>query len=923
MDSDYDYDFEDEPLSNQSQDEVRPYQPTLGKPAAKNAYLQHHEAEDDAYSEDYESDPEYKDDFEASKATCAKPAKALPKRVGEKTRSYRSAVKAPVVARRLPSTKSTATQRTSASQWEARLNALRSTPAKAHSYLVSLKKTNAELRSQLRSLNAKLNDIIENSPKRRPPSSVTGKARAKTEQLRIAEKQVEMYRQEAEVVKARLEQLMAPAYGLELKNEIKQKEERIKRLTRAINAKQKRRKPRERDLERLLVRQEAPDSVKQANDLTHNLTVYTEKVRELEREAERNAGLKEDLRGQEGVLTKRCGKLMDIAEHYQTDEVLTSQRRLEEVKARVDKFSRHVGIVQHASASKASILKTQEAELKKALDAYTSQRQQLIREMTQRQLKIEVLETDLEGELEYGKQSGFEDVLSRVHLAGRKASSSLPGRSIGKGYPLAYEAIVEVDESVQDSRSRLDLGDSGGHKSQGVFSRPVLDFKGNPKSFETSKSSRVDSQTSTKPQDKPAEPSKATLRKVEPVKPALPKTEGKADGPLKSEEKPKVIEQPVSLSKPNFSFKADPAPRVSALDSLIKTQSNPPAQEPADAVSTISIRNSRVRRVVSGTVQDSPVLPAADISRDQSRLLESPEKSVGESTDRLTTYSTSTYQPASAFYPPITTQSSARLGEHDKALALSQSTSSRNRSHLFQSDQASQGEGFRSLHKEGVGEALPESEFKPLQRDGMEDSSAQSAAFKPLPREVVQESAGDSAFRSLPREMQKESPADSGFRSLPREMLGESPAPSGFKPLPRDVLNDPPVDSAFKPLKPSISTDSPPKRDRSHLFEEKAAFVPMTSTHNTESSPHYEKPSQSLFSEKRVKPSEDRVSFTQTKELARKAEQSVFSLDLDDKESSTNFTDIQTKRRWPLSKRASHGPINRRVPFSPPPHGGL
>jgi hypothetical protein len=909
MDSDYDYDFEDEPHSNQSQDEGSAYQPTLVKPAAKNAYPQQKAEEDDAYSEDYESDPEYKDNFEDSKPSvpAAKAVKAPPKRVVMKTRSYKSAVKAPIVARRPPSTKSVATQRTSASQWEARLNALRSSPAKAQSYLVSLKKTNTELRNQLKTLNAKLNDIIENSPKRRPPSSVAVRARAKTEQLRNAEKQIEGYMQEAEVVKARLKQLMAPTYGLELKDEIKQKEERIKRLTRAINAKKKRRRPRERDLERLLVRQEAPDIVKQANELTHDLTIYTEKVRELEREAERNAGLKEDLRKQEGVLTKRCEKLMDIAAHYQTDEVLTSQRRLEEVKTRVEKFSRHVGIVQHATESKASVLRTQEAELKRVLDAYTSQRQQLIREMTQRQLKIELLETDLEEELEYGKQSGMEGVLSRVHLARRKASNSMPSRSIGKGYSLVREAIVEVDESVQDSRSsRLDLVHPGDNKPQGMSSRPVLHFKGEPKSSEASKSSRVDSQTSTKPQDKQAEPVKASLPKVEPVKPALPKLE--ADGPLKTEERPKVIDQkPVSLTKPNFSFKADPAPRVSALDSVIKTQSNQPAQEPADAVSTISIRNSRVRRVVSGSVQDSPVIPSVDISRDRSCLLESPEKSVTESTDRLTTYSTSTYQPASALSPPITTQSSGRLGEHERVLG-----SSRNRSHLFQIDQASEGEGFKALHKEGLGDPHPGSGFKPLQRDVMGDSSVPSG-FKPLPREVVQEPSADSAFRSLPREMQRESPGDSGYKSLPREMLGESLAATGFKPLPREALSDPPVDAAFKPLSSSILADSPPKRNRSHLIEEKAAFVPITSTHNTASPPHYEKPSQSLFSDKRVKPSEDRVSCTQTKELARRAEQSVFSLDLDDKESNANFTDIQTKLK-PFAFEAKN-PV---VPISKP-----
>jgi DNA repair exonuclease SbcCD ATPase subunit len=370
MESDYDYDFEDDPPSNHSLEDLSQF-PSASPKKAEQRPKKGVQIEEDQYSDEYESEhDDYEDDFERTlppsplKAVDTAKVKALETtkaatvvKLAPKRPVLKTEVKTKVLPKRPPSNESAATQQTSSSQWEVKLSALKASPAKSQKYLETLQKENAELRAQLRTLNAKLNDLVEDTAKHRPAEPLTTKSRAKSEQLKTAEKQIDNCQQEYEVVKARLNQLTAPAYGQRLSTEISNEENTIKQLGKAITAAMKQRRAREKDLERLIVRQETPDIVKQANKLTQELGKYTEKVSEAEREAVRNVKQREDLSEQEEVLTRRVEKLADIASHYQTDEHLEDARRLEEMKSQIDKFSKHVEIVQHSTDSKASRLK--------------------------------------------------------------------------------------------------------------------------------------------------------------------------------------------------------------------------------------------------------------------------------------------------------------------------------------------------------------------------------------------------------------------------------------------------------------------------------------------------------------------------------------------------------------------------------------
>jgi hypothetical protein len=834
MESDYDYDFEDDPPSDHSLEDLS--QSPVPVKKADQGPKKGAQIEEDQYSDEYESEhDDYEDDFEqtlppapptvttvraaetakvkavgsAKVATVVKPA---PKRPVIKTE-----VKIKEPPKRPPSNESAATHKTSSSQWEAKLNALKTSPTKSTKYLETLQKENAELRGQLKSLNAKLNDLIEDTPKRRPAESLTNKSRAKSEQLKTAEKQIDICQQEYAVVKARLDQLMAPAYGQGLSAEISNKEDKIKQLGKAITAAMKQRRAREKELERLIVRQEAPDVVKQTNELTQELALYTEKVREAEREAVRSVKQREDLSKQEEVLSRRVEKLADIASHYQTDEHLEEARRLEEMKSQIDKFSKHVEIVQHSSESKASRLKAQETELKKVLESYSISKLALMKEMTQKQLKIEVLETDLQYEIEFCRQEGLDDLVSGPSFARAKESGSMPSRSFvhNKSYPLVQDQILEVDESLQESKSKDDtdlIFD---------FNKPEplrLNIESKPKVFSTETSLPVQ-RTNLEPKMKTVETSTTTQADIQTE--GVLKPQYTLEKPGKIEDKPKIEEpKPVSLTKPNFSFKTEPekTPRVSALDAILHTQSEQPTPAQADVVGTISTRKSRVTGVTSSSATDDVYKPSLAVpsleppdQRDRSHLLGTVDtKSPNVSSGIQPTMSASTFQPISAFSPPQTLDT-PKLSEADKGLTSGLSTGARNRSHL-------------------LGDQQPRADL-----------------FKPLPKEV----------------------------------LNKSPEGTGFAPLNPSLFSEPSSQSEHT------------KRDRSHLFkEEKPAFVPVTF-------PAFEKPaSSSIFSDKRVKPAVDHVTSTQTKELARKAEQSVFCLDLEDKsEGNFNFEDIQAKLR--------------------------
>jgi hypothetical protein len=451
------------------------------------------------------------------------------------------------------------------------------------------------------------------------------------------------------------------------------------------------------------------------------------------------------------------------------------------------------------------------------LESYSISKLGLMKEMTQKQLKIEVLETDLQYEIEFCRQGGFDDLVSGPSFAREKVSGSMPSRSYvhNKSYPLVQDQILEVDESLQESKSKDDTD------LMLDFKRPEalrLNIESKPKACSTETSLPV-KRTPTENKGKTVESSTTTQADIY--------TEGvlrplnSLEKPGKIEDKPKIEEsKPVFLTKPNFSFKSEPdkTPRVSALDAILHTQSEQPTHKPADVVGTISTRRSRITTGTSSSAPDElhkfrvavPSLEPED-QRDRSNLLGTVDsKSPNVRSGMQPTMSASTFQPISAFSPHPTLDT-PKMPEADKGLTSGLSTGVRNRSHL-------------------LGDQQPRADM-----------------FKPLPREV----------------------------------LNEPPADAGFEPLHSSLLSDP------------SSQAEHTKRDRSHLFkEEKPAPVQVTL-------PAYEKPvSSSIFADKRVKPAVDHVTSTQTKELARKAEQSVFSLDLEDKsEGNFNFEDIQAKLR--------------------------
>ena len=295
-------------------------------------------------------------------------------------------------------------------------------PEKAMKYLALLKRENISLRGDLKQINDRLNEILdqkiaESNHYLEPRKVMQPEQREKatTAQLDSALKQLQMIKKEKIRVYKRLQQVEDVEYVEELKTAVEKKERLLKKLQKSQKSSKKTQQTREKDIEKEIVRTELSLNTRVLQELQMENEGLKMKIRDLEREDERNASVATEMESQQEKLEQRYIKLITLAKQNGTFEDNTREnKRLHKMKVHYEEQKIALGSLQSQTETAVKQLKRLENELKTELETLKLAQRSAGDQMREKQSKMSQLLDELQFLRPKVVGSGYESLLDRI-----------------------------------------------------------------------------------------------------------------------------------------------------------------------------------------------------------------------------------------------------------------------------------------------------------------------------------------------------------------------------------------------------------------------------------------------------------------------------------------------------------------------------
>ena len=432
-------------------------------------------------------------------------------------------------------------------------------PEKAFKVLAALKKENVTLRGQLKAINDRLNELIDQKISESKVHTEPRKGlepeqqeQAINTQLKTALSKVANLKKEKHLLYQRIQRVEDPNYVDGLKAQIEKKERTAKKLQIALKGYKQVQQTRDKSIQKEITRSEQSLNTRLMQEMSMENEGLRAKIRDLEAMEERNSAAADDLEKQQEKLENRYVKLMAVAKENGTFEDNTREnRRARKAKAAFEEQKLALEASEASLEANLKQLKRVEHELKAELESLRVAQNVAIKQMNEKQTSISALLGDLQKLRPKLQGSGYEPLLERI-AAGIKEK----------------EGLVEQPVTPLRAKSPIEERRNGSSK---------LEKEGRKSPFE-----RGNREEETKPppaKEAPKKPAKPPMFSPAPVREekteALPlPAEIRQPEPVVVPKKPSLLSKPSLFSSSKEPEQAYPPPKASIdpLADLIPTK---------------------------------------------------------------------------------------------------------------------------------------------------------------------------------------------------------------------------------------------------------------------------------------------------------------------------------------------------------------
>jgi DNA repair exonuclease SbcCD ATPase subunit len=220
-----------------------------------------------------------------------------------------------------------------------------------------LQNDNLELRSELKALNTRIDQVLGRPFKHQ---QVVSSETALSRQTSMAEKQLKACQLEYQKTKSRYTKLVEVDYVDALTAEVDFKQQRIRDLETTFKTHTANQRNRENTMDKLLVQGDVPDMQRKVLELTAELQMLTAKAEDIRNEASRRQKVLETLKATEEVLVKK------VSELQQQTPTVVEQDKLRPVQFELSKC---LEVLTHSIQSQERNFKRRQGLLVKELES--------------------------------------------------------------------------------------------------------------------------------------------------------------------------------------------------------------------------------------------------------------------------------------------------------------------------------------------------------------------------------------------------------------------------------------------------------------------------------------------------------------------------------------------------------------------------
>lgn len=331
-------------------------------------------------------------------------------------------------------------------------------PEKAFKVLAALKKENVTLRGQLKAINDRLNELIDQkiseSNAHTEPRKVLEpeqQEQAINTQLKTALSKVSNLKKEKHLLYQRIQRVEDPDYVDGLKAQIEKKERTAKKLQIAVKGYKQVQQTRDKSIQKEITRSEQSLNTRLMQEMSMENEGLRAKIRDLESMEERNSAAADDLEKQQEKLENRYVKLMAVAKESGTFEDNTREnRRVRKAKAAFEEQKLALAASEASLEANLKQLKRVEHDLKSELESLRIAQNVAIKQMNEKQASISSLLGDLQKLRPKLQGSGYEPLLERI-AAGIKEKEGLVEQPVT---PLRAKSPIEERRNVSSKHEK-------------------------------------------------------------------------------------------------------------------------------------------------------------------------------------------------------------------------------------------------------------------------------------------------------------------------------------------------------------------------------------------------------------------------------------------------------------------------------------
>ena len=204
---------------------------------------------------------------------------------------------------------------------------------------------NKKLRKELKKMNDNLNNLLDYikdlnlKKKKKQDKPIDQVLRTRNEEIKNSDKQMMNLMNEHQRLQKRLEEVSNPNYMIDLRNSIKEAEDKIKELKKDKKALEVEQFRREKKMDKIINHGE-PENMKSINDAQKELEVVTDKLNKLKAKKEQLSEFKLKQDSQMDSLRQKLEKVMQKAKDYGIDEdIKREELKIREEQQNADKES--------------------------------------------------------------------------------------------------------------------------------------------------------------------------------------------------------------------------------------------------------------------------------------------------------------------------------------------------------------------------------------------------------------------------------------------------------------------------------------------------------------------------------------------------------------------------------------------------------